>query len=151
MTVHAACAWHRHGLSASAGSESSYWRSTLACRCPATSEPVSTELTELHVPTQDFMKAAQCAMYEFTDLGWWELDATGANPGPRQEGFVWHTDPGCILLPEDTRICFIRCDTADCVQKQVSSIRTQPHFPDHHLCGGLPLQPTKDGRQVGMY
>ncbi|CAL5228742.1 g11927 [Coccomyxa viridis] len=69
--------------------------------------------------TQDFMKAAQCAMYEFTDLGWWELDATGANPGPRQEGFVWHTDPGCILLPEDTRICFIRCDTADCVQKQV--------------------------------
>ena len=53
---------------------------------------------------QDFMKATQCAMYEFTDLGWWELDATGAN----------------------TRICFIRCDTADCVQKQVSSDRNPP-------------------------
>ena len=80
----------------------------------------------IRVAVQDFMKATQCAMYEFTDLGWWELDATGANPGPRQEGFVWHTDPGCILLPEDTRICFIRCDTADCVQKQVSSDRNPP-------------------------
>ena len=72
------------------------------------------------VALQDFMKAAQCFMYEFFDLGWWALDETGATPGPKQDGFVWHTDPGCVLLPEDTRICFIRCDEATCVQKEVS-------------------------------
>lgn len=79
---------------------------------------------------QDLMKAAQCFMSEFTDLGWWALDAAGATLGPRQEGFVWHTDPGCVLLPEDTRICFIRCDTADCVQKEVCHAGSSP-FATH--------------------
>ena len=70
---------------------------------------------------QDFMKAMQCFMYEFTDLGWRPLDAAGAT-GAWEDGFGRLMDPGCVLLPEDTRICFIRCDTAACVQKEVSRV-----------------------------
>ena len=75
------------------------------------------------VPLQDFMIAAHCFMYEFTDLGWRALDAQGKTDGPKKEGFVWHTDPGCVLLPEDTRICFIRCDEFECVKKEVRTSR----------------------------
>ena len=69
------------------------------------------------------MIAAHCFMYEFTDLGWRALDAQGKTAGPKKEGFVWHTDPGCVLLPEDTRICFIRCDEFECVKKEVRASR----------------------------
>ena len=84
---------------------------------------------------QDFMKAAQCFMYEFTDLGWRPLDAAGSTSGPREDGFVWHTDPGCVLLPEDTRICFIRCDEFTCVQKEVSRPGRPPLPGPSFPCG----------------
>ncbi|EIE23050.1 hypothetical protein COCSUDRAFT_63432 [Coccomyxa subellipsoidea C-169] len=68
--------------------------------------------------TQDFMMAAHCFMYEFTDLGWRELGDDGVAP-LRKPGFVWHTGPGCVLLPEDTKICFLRCDTVSCMMGEV--------------------------------
>ncbi|CAL8465497.1 g5033 [Coccomyxa elongata] len=69
--------------------------------------------------TQDFMMAAHCFMYEFTDLGWHELGEDGVNAAKRRPGFVWHTGPGCVLLPADTRICFLRCDTVSCMMGEV--------------------------------
>ncbi len=62
--------------------------------------------------------AAHCFMYEFTDLGWRELGDDGVAP-LRKPGFVWHTGPGCVLLPEDTKICFLRCDTVSCMMGEV--------------------------------
>ena len=122
MTGDVACALIDTDLGKSPGQGASARQACWHQQCPVQKD----RSHQACVALQDFMKAAQCAMYEFTDLGWWELDATGANPGPRQEGFVWHTDPGCILLPQDTRICFIRCDTADCVQKQASACTSLP-------------------------
>lgn len=90
-----------------------------------TTGPNNDHFLMAEVSLQDFMMAAHCFMYEFTDLGWKALDASGQTSGPWKEGFVWHTDPGCVLLPEDTRICFIRCDEFTCIQTEVShSIRT---------------------------
>ncbi len=70
---------------------------------------------------QDFMMAAHCFMYAFTDLGWRRLEDDGGTRGTRKSGFVWHTDPGCVLLPHDTRICFYRCDKVQCVRDEVRS------------------------------
>lgn len=68
------------------------------------------------------MMAAHCFMYEFTDLGWRELGDDGVNSAQRRPGFVWHTGPGCVLLPGDTRICFLRCDTVKCMMGEVRYI-----------------------------
>ena len=72
------------------------------------------------------MLAAHCLMYEFTDLGWHELGEDGANNPQRMPDFVWHTRPGCVLLPGDTRICFLRCDTFKCMMGEV---RRRAGFP----------------------
>ena len=64
------------------------------------------------------MIAAHCFLHEFTDLGWRELAEDGSTDGPRKPGFVWHTDPGCVLLPGAARICFLRCDDAECMLGQ---------------------------------
>ena len=63
--------------------------------------------------------AAQCFMHVFTDLGWRVMDEAGKTDGPHMPGFVWHTDPGCILLPGAARICFLRCDNATCMLDEV--------------------------------
>ena len=64
-------------------------------------------------------------MYAFTDLGWRRLEDDGGTGGDRKPGFVWHTDPGCILLPHGTRICFYRCDKVQCVRDEVCGL----HLP----------------------
>ena len=76
-------------------------------------------------------------MYEFTDLGWRALDAQGKTTGPKKEGFVWHTDPGCVLLPEDTRICFIRCDEFECVKKEVCASGSHEPYQQLYLMHGF--------------
>ena len=79
---------------------------------------------------QDFMMAAHCFMAVFTDLGWRVMDEAGRTDGPYRPGFVWHTEPGCVLLPGDARICFLRCDNATCMLGEVWG---QPRC----LCGWL--------------
>ncbi len=65
--------------------------------------------------------AAHCFMHVFTDLGWREMDEAGRTDGARKPGFVWHTAPGCVLLPGDARICFLRCDDAACMLGEARS------------------------------
>ncbi len=67
---------------------------------------------------QDFMRGAHCFFYPFTDLGWHALYANGSSAGPRKEGFIWHSEPGCVHLPANTRFCFHRCDTASCMLQE---------------------------------
>ena len=93
-----------------------------ACACAASpwlSDPCRPDF--LH-SAQDFMIAAHCFLHEFTDLGWRELSEDGTTDGPRQPGFVWHTEPGCVLLPGDARICFLRCDVAECMLGQARAL-----------------------------
>ena len=65
------------------------------------------------------MRGLHCFFYPFTDLGWHALEGNGSSAGPRQEGFIWHSAPGCVHLPADTRVCFHRCDNATCMLQQV--------------------------------
>lgn len=82
--------------------------------------------------------AAHCFMYEFTDLGWHELGEDGVNAAKRRPGFVWHTGPGCVLLPDDTRICFLRCDTVTCMMGEVGpATRRSTCFLDLYVYCGL--------------
>ena len=64
------------------------------------------------------MRGLHCFFYPFTDLGWHALEGNGSSAGPRQEGFIWHSAPGCVHLPGDTRVCFHRCDNATCMLQQ---------------------------------
>ncbi len=64
------------------------------------------------------MRGAHCFFYPFTDLGWHSLYANGSSAGPRKEGFIWHSEPGCVHLPANTRFCFHRCDTASCMLQE---------------------------------
>ncbi len=64
------------------------------------------------------MRGAHCFFYPFTDLGWHSLYPNGSSAGPRKEGFIWHSEPGCVHLPANTRFCFHRCDTASCMLQE---------------------------------
>ena len=68
------------------------------------------------------MRGLHCFFYPFTDLGWHALEGNGSSAGPRQEGFIWHSAPGCVHLPADTRVCFHRCDNATCMLQQARAL-----------------------------
>ncbi|KAK9812996.1 hypothetical protein WJX72_006927 [[Myrmecia] bisecta] len=60
--------------------------------------------------TQDFYKAVHCFLYEITPrLGYTPIE--GGDKGVFQEGAVvgWYP-PGCVDMPGNTRLCFIRSD-----------------------------------------
>ena len=60
-----------------------------------------------------------------TDLGWHQLDLqTGAAAPDRNPGFMGHDPPACLLLPDDTRACFLRCDDGDYMLESVRSSST---------------------------
>ena len=80
---------------------------------------------------QDFVRGLHCFFYAFTDLGWHALEANGSSAGPRQEGFIWHSAPGCVHLPADTRVCFHRCDNATCMMQQACA---PVCFPANQYC-----------------
>ena len=46
-----------------------------------------------------------------TDMGWHQLDLMRGVADPeKQPGFVGNKPPGCVLLPDHTRACFVRAD-----------------------------------------
>ena len=69
---------------------------------------------------QDLFRAITCFLFDMTDMGWHKLDLQQGVVDPaRQPGFVKNDPPGCLLLPDHTRVCFVRADEGSYVLETV--------------------------------
>ena len=70
---------------------------------------------------QDLFRAITCFLFDMTDMGWHQLDPMrGVTDPEKQPGFVGDQPPGCVLLPDHTRACFVRADEGSDMLDKVS-------------------------------